>query len=58
MPNFKNLAYFSVTSISLNDVNVRGGNIIKPLTGEISNGQKCCIIIEDKRKMSPKSMDM
>ena len=28
--NFKNRAYFSVTSIALNDVNVRGGNAIKP----------------------------
>ena len=27
-PIFKNHAYFSVTSISLNDVNVRGGSVI------------------------------
>ena len=27
---FKNSAYFSVTSIALYDVNVRGGNAIKP----------------------------
>ena len=33
-------AYFSFTSISLNDVSVRGGNVIKPLTGEIGTGQK------------------
>ena len=29
-PIFKNHAYFSVTSIALNDVNLRGGNVIKP----------------------------
>ena len=29
-PIFKNRAYFSATSIALNDVNVRGGNVIKP----------------------------
>ena len=40
MPNFKNRAYFSVMSISLNEVNVRGGNVIKTLTGEICTGQK------------------
>ena len=27
-PIFKNRAFFSVTSIALNDVNVRGGNVI------------------------------
>ena len=36
---FKNHAYFSVTSIALNDVNVRGGNVIKPFAGEIVTGQ-------------------
>ena len=39
-PIFKNCAYFSVTSIALNDVNVRGGNVIKPFAQEISTGQK------------------
>ena len=29
MPIFKNPAYFSVTSLALNDVKVRGGNVIK-----------------------------
>ena len=29
-PIFKSCAYFSVTSIALNDVYVRGGNAIKP----------------------------
>ena len=28
--DFKNRAYFSVTFIALNDVNVRGCNVIKP----------------------------
>ena len=36
---FKNRAYFSVTSIALNDVNVRGGNVIKPFAREIGTGQ-------------------
>ena len=38
---FKNRADFSVTSIALNDVNVRGGNIIKPFAREIGTSQKC-----------------
>ena len=37
---FKNRAYFSVTSIALNDVNVRGGNVIKPFAQEIGTVQK------------------
>ena len=37
---FKNLAYLSVTSIALNDVKVRGGNVIKPFAREICTGQK------------------
>ena len=32
---FKNRAYFNVTSVALNDVNVRGGNVIKPFAREI-----------------------
>ena len=39
-PIFKNRAYFSVTSIALNDVNVRGGNVIKPFEQEIGTSQK------------------
>ena len=38
-PIFKNRAYFSVTSIALNDVNVRGGNLIKPFAREIGSIQ-------------------
>ena len=30
MPTFKNRAYFSVTSLVLNDVNVRDSNVIQP----------------------------
>ena len=37
---FKNRAYFSATPIALNDVNARGGNVIKSLTREIGSGQK------------------
>ena len=37
---FKNRAYFSVTSIALSDVDVRGGNVIKPFVREISSDQK------------------
>ena len=33
-PIFKNRAYFSITSIALNDVNVRGGNVIIPFARE------------------------
>ena len=40
-PIFKKRAYFSVTSIALNDVNIRGGKVIKPFAREISTGQKC-----------------
>ena len=39
-PIFKNRAYFSVTSIAVNDVNVRGGKVIKPFAREISTSQK------------------
>ena len=37
---FKNCAYFSVTSFALNDVDVRGGNVIKPFVREIGSDQK------------------
>ena len=39
-PIFKNRAYLSVTSIVLNDVNVRGDNVIKPFAREIGTRQK------------------
>ena len=39
-PIFKNGAYFSVTSIALNDVNVRGGSVLKPFARDIGTGQK------------------
>ena len=39
-PIFKNRAYFSVTSIAFNDVNVRGGNAIEPFAREIGTGKK------------------
>ena len=37
---FKNHAYFSVTSLALNDVNERGGGGIKPFAREIGRDQK------------------
>ena len=39
-PIFKSHVYLSVTPIALNDVNVRGGNVIKPFAREIGSGQK------------------
>ena len=39
-PIFKNHAKFSVSSIALNDVNVRGGNALKPFARDIGTGQK------------------
>ena len=36
----KNRAYFSVMSIAVNGLNVRGGNLIKPFAREIRTGQK------------------
>ena len=37
---FKNRVYFSVTSIAVNDVNVRGCNVIRPFAREISTSHK------------------
>ena len=54
---FKNRAYLSVTSIALNDVNVRGGNVIKPFEREIGTRQKF-VYIADKGEMSRKTMDI
>ena len=35
----KNCAHFSITSIVLNDVNIKGGNVIKPFAREIGSVQ-------------------
>ena len=43
-PIFKNRAYFSVTSIALNNGNIRGGNVIKTFAQEICTGQKFEIV--------------
>ena len=52
-PFFKNRAYFSVTSIAVNDVNIRVGNVIKPFAREIGTSQKLtCIVIAEKGKMN------
>ena len=48
--DFKNHAYFSVTSIALNDVNVRGGNVIKPFAREIGTSQKFVSLWQIKGK--------
>ena len=47
---FKNHAYFSVTSIALNDVNVRGGNVIKRFAREIGTSQKFVSLWQIKGK--------
>ena len=47
-PIFKNGAHFSVTSIALKDVNVRGGNVIKPFAREIGSGQKFVSLLQIK----------
>ena len=39
-PIFNNSAYFSVTSIAVNDVNVRRGNVIKTFAREIGTSHK------------------
>ena len=38
--DFQELCEFSVTAIALNDVNVRGGNVLKPFARDIGTGQK------------------
>ena len=47
---FKNHAYSSVTSIALDDVNIRGGNVIKPFAREISTSQKFVSLWQIKGK--------
>ena len=39
-PIFKNRVNLSVTSIALNDVNVRGGSALKAFARDIGTGQK------------------
>ena len=56
-PFTKNRAYFIVTSIALKDVNVRGGNVIKPFAREIGTDQKF-VLIADKGEMSQKTVDV
>ena len=50
--------YFSVTFIALNDVSVRGGNVVKPFAREKLYRSKVFIVIADKGEMSQKTMDM
>ena len=42
--------YFSVTSIALNDVSVREGNILKPFAREIGTSQKFASLLQIKGK--------
>ena len=49
-PIFKNHAYFSVTFIPFNDVNVRGGNVIKPFAREIGTSLKFVLLWQIKGK--------
>ena len=49
-PIFKNHVYFSVTSIALNDVNVRGGNVIKRFARKIGTSQKFVSLWQIKGK--------
>ena len=39
-PIFNNHAYYSVTPVALNDVKVRGDNVMKPFAREIGTAQK------------------
>ena len=47
---FKKRAHFIVTSIALNDVNVRGSTVIKPFAGEFVIGQKFVSLYQMKGK--------
>ena len=49
-PIFKNNTYFSVTPIALNNVNVGGGNVIKPFAREIGTSQKFVSLWQIKGK--------
>ena len=49
-PIFKNHAYFSAASIDLNDVTLRGGNVIKLFAREIGTSQKFVSLWQIKEK--------
>ena len=49
-PIFKYHARSSVTSIALNDVNVRGGNVVTPFAREIGTSQKFVSLSQIKGK--------
>ena len=57
MPTFKNHAYFSVTSLVLNDVNVREGNVIK-LSLKESVLIRSQIILAVKGKLNLKTINV
>ena len=47
---FKIRAHFSVTSIALNGVNVRGGNVNKTVARDIGTSQKLALFYQIKAK--------
>ena len=53
-PIFMNRAYFRVTSIALNDVNIRGGNVIKPVCTR-NRYRSLFVLMADKGEMSKKN---
>ena len=55
---FKKHVYFSVTSIAVNDINVKDGNVKNPVCTRNRYGSKVCIVIADKGKMNQLTMDM
>ena len=57
MQIFKGWAYSSVMCIVLDNVNVKGGNVIKP-SDDKSVPVKSWQSLADKRGMSPKTIDM
>ena len=58
MPTFKNRAYFSVTSLVLNDVNVKCSNVIQPSLKELQYSLEVNILLAVKRKLNLKTMNV
>ena len=57
MPILNNRAYFSVTSLALNDINVKGGNVIEP-PHEKYVLVTVASVSTSKRELSPKTTKM
>ena len=56
MPTFKKRAYFSVTSLVLNDVNVRYSNVIQPSRSQYLS--EVNILLAVKRKLNLKTVNV